>query len=361
MILKSLFGKNFRNFEKFYIEFSDKGNLIFGKNGSGKTNLLEAIHYLSIFKSFRSYKSLNSVKFNQKGFELKGNFDNNGTKMNIEFFNESDKKEIMLNESRIYRFSDVIGEFPTVLVSPEQYIITSGAPEARRRFIDVLLSQIDKDYLHSLIKYKRILRQRNEALKNPNAKADSTFVSSWDSELAQYCYIILNKRVNCINRLDKFSRDIYQEISNSPDVLKLSYYSSIKEYQNIDSINRMYMKNLKRDLEFYTTTIGPHRDDIKIELKGRNVKDFASQGEHKTVLLSLKVAEYYLLKEVKNSSPAVLMDDMSSMLDRSRLKSFLDLFKNFGQYFITSVDSDDIKPDIHGLTIKINEGNILEN
>ncbi|MFC1725675.1 DNA replication/repair protein RecF [candidate division KSB1 bacterium] len=361
MILKSLFGKNFRNFDNFYVEFSDTGNLVFGKNGSGKTNLLEAIHYLSIFKSFRSYKSHNSIRFNQKGFELKGGFENNGNKMKIDFTNGFDKKEVVLNEKRIYRLSDVIGEFPAVLVSPEQYVITSGPPDARRRFIDVLLSQIDKDYLHSLIKYKKILKQRNEALKNPNAKLDSTFISSWDLELAQYCSIILRKRIDSIDKLNGFSREIYKEISNSSDDLKLSYFSSIRDNQDIESINRSYSKNLKRDIELYTTTIGPHRDDIKIELKGKNVKDFASQGEHKTVLLSLKVAEYYLLREVKKSSPAILMDDMSSMLDKSRLKSFLDLFQNFGQYFITSVEKDDFKPDINGLALKINDGNILVN
>lgn len=362
MILRSLFGKNFRNLAKFRIDFSDKGNIIFGKNGSGKTNLLEAVYFLSIFKSFRTNQNNDAIRFSTVGFELKGDLFNEVANIKIEFSNYLDKKQIMLNNEKIYLLSKIVGEFPTVLISPEQYIVTSGAPESRRRFIDVLLSQIDNDYLQTLISYRKILKQRNKLLKEKEDKeTKKTLVSSWDEEISQYSSIILLKRIEYIEKLKTLSSEVYKEISNTNDKLSISYKSSVKCEFDKASVQKFMSKNIDKDIEIKTTTAGPHRDDLYIELNSKNIRYFGSQGEHKTALLALKTAEYYILKEIKNTSPVILMDDVSSMLDRIRLNSFLELFDNFGQYFITSVDKEVILTGFEGSVFKMKEGEIIKN
>ena len=362
MILRSLFGKNFRNLAQFRIDFSDKGNIVFGENGSGKTNLLEAIYLLSIFKSFRTSKNNNAIRFNTGGFELKGDFGDDGTFMKVEFLYYLEKKQILLNNEKIYLLSKIVGEFPTVLISPEQYIITSGAPEARRRFLDVLLSQIDNNYLQTLIAYRKILKQRNKLLKEKEEKeAKKILVSSWDEEISQYSSLILCKRVEYIEKLKVLFSGLYKEISNNSDSVTITYRSSVQSEFDKSSVLKYMSKNVDRDIELKTTSIGPHRDDLIIELKNKNIRYYGSQGEHKTALLALKIAEYYILKEIKNTSPVILMDDVNSMLDKLRLNSFLNLFAGFGQYFITSVDKTVVLPGFEGDVFELKKGEITKN
>jgi len=356
MILKSLKGKNFRNFDSFKIDLVDKGNVFFGNNGAGKTNLLEAVYLLSIFKSFRTVNNKNVIQIGKPGFELEGNLIENDTNMNIELSYYPSKKEILLNNKKVYILSDVVGVFPAVLISPEQYIVTSGPPEARRRFIDLFISQIDKDYLQSLIKYKKILKQRNKALSENGKKEEvKVLAASWDYELAQYCSIVLKKRIEYIEKIKNEIKDLYKYLSGKNDKLDINYQPTINTDFNKEQIFNRIKKNIKRDIDSRTTTIGPHRDDIRINLNSKNIRQFGSQGEHKTAILAIKIAEYNLLKKIKNTSPTLLMDDIDSMLDKFRLSSFLNMFENFEQYFITAVEKNQYRSESINLIYDLND------
>ncbi len=346
---------NFRNIEKEKIRFKKNINIFYGGNGQGKTSILEAIYFLGITKSFRVTDEKAVVKTGGNYFDIKGIFEkHNGKTFALRlFFSGADGKHVFYNNEKIKTFSSIIGTVPIVLLSLEDLDLTYGSPSARRKFIDILISQIDANYLQSLKQFKKIVLNRNKVLSLiADKKADFNSLIPWNKQFVEYGAYIHLKRNLIVKELSSYINKYYQEISATPDPVEIRYQTAINldDAMDLEEIKKRLEQRLsevyQRDLAYGSTTSGPHREDLLFFKNQRPLKIFGSQGENKTFLIGLKFAEAFLIEKHLQEKPLLLLDDIFSELDRSRIERVLANIKSARQQtFITTTEVDKFGKD----------------
>lgn len=343
MRLKHLALFSFRNYREIKIEFFNGINIIYGENGSGKTNILEAIYFLALTKSFRTSSERHLVLNNENMFRIKGEFEKaQGRAFEcLIAYTLTEGKRLVVNSQKISKFSDYIGEVPTVLLAPSDLTLSQGSPQQRRRFIDLLLCQSHKLYLHHLIQYNRSLRQRNQILQSE--KVDRQLLYSWEENLIRNGIEIIEKRTETIQYLSELVKGHYQSLSGKDDKIKIVYQSNV-EGKNGSDIKTAYRRQFEisraQEIESGYTKVGPHRDELLFLIKGKPMKTFASQGEHKTFIIALKLAEFLYLQKQRSEAPILLFDDIFGELDAGRIQLMLDQLSDFGQVFVTTTSKN---------------------
>jgi len=344
MYLKQLSLINFKNYEDFEAQFSEKINCFVGNNGMGKTNLLDAIYYLSFCKSYFNTVDSQNIKHGESFFVLQGWF--NKFEENIEVhcgLKRGQKKIFKKNKIEYERLSEHIGAFPLVMISPSDSELIYESSEVRRRFLDGIISQYDKVYLDKLINYTHVLKQRNALLKHfyETRTFDAESLDIWDEQLIIFGTVILQKRLQFLEQFIPLFNHYYQFISESKEEVALHYQNSLEE----NDFKTTLANALPRDRAVGYTTIGPHKDDLEFTIAGFSLKKFASQGQQKSYLLALKLAQFEFIKTQKKTKPLLLLDDIYDKLDEQRFTKLLDLVSSddFGQVFITDTHPERIQ------------------
>ena len=365
MLLNRIHLFNFRNYDEQQINFNKSFNYLYGNNGEGKTNILEAISFISFGKSFLNSSEPDCTKFETVEFDIDGQYENEiGTEYNVHLNYDSilKKKTFHLNKEKVTRWSnDIFGRFPVVFLSPHSLEITYGNPSERRKFFDILLAQTSRVYLDFLRNYVRILKQKNALLKNQingNALSGKDFrnlLNSVNEKMVEYASSILMRRFELLNKFRPYFTESFSFLTQNEDVPNIKYFCdfldadryiqndeiviSIEEIQSAmtEAIGRKQSEETARGL----SVVGPHKDDYIFRLskntsKAFELKNFASQGEHKTFVIALKLAEYHFLKDNLGNSPLLLLDDLLSELDSERVSKIISHLKNYGQIFLTT-------------------------
>lgn len=340
MQLKKLNLYNFRNYRELKIAFSDGVHILYGPNGAGKTNILEAVFYLALTKSFRTNLDRHLIYNKEKMFRIKGDFitDQGQVLQCLVSYSLTEGKRLVVNGQKIAKFSDFIGELPVVMLCPADLQLSQGSPLQRRRFIDILLSQSSNLYLYHLIEYRRTLKQRNALLQQ--ASPDEALLESYEESLIKHGCEIIRRRKATVLELNEVVKTHYQELSNTPDKVKIIYQSDVLGNRNDTELEERYRQKFsekrKSEMEAGVTQIGPHRDDLLFLINGKPLKNYASQGEHKSFVIALKLAEYQYLQRQKYRAPILLFDDIFGELDAVRIRKMLNQLGNLGQVFVTT-------------------------
>ena len=345
MVLKELEIENFRIFPYLKIEFSDGINIISGKNGQGKTSILESIYYLALTKSFRTSNDNFVVSYTKDHFSIKSIITSENSpdlKIRI-YFSDSEGKHLFVNKKEITKFSEYIGKVPSVILTLDDLRLIKGGPQERRKFIDILISQISPVYLEDLKNYRRILHQRNALLNIDNEKEIKRQILIWNRQLVEHGTRIILHRLKFIDFLNINLSEYYNSISDANDLISVKYKSSISnnikisEKEKIEEIyNRKLGNVFKYELERKTSAIGPHRDDVVFFKGGKIFKDFCSQGENKTLVVALKFLEWEYISIERKQKPILLLDDIFGELDESRIQGLLRFLEKIGQAYITT-------------------------
>lgn len=343
MEVKSLNLVNFRNYKNQTINFNSGLNILVGNNAQGKTNCLESIFMCAIGKSVRVKKDKDLIMWNESFAKVSLNSTKNGLNKNINIYLfQNQNKAIKINSIPIKRMGELMGEFNAIYFCPDDLKLVKESPDERRRFMDMDLSQLNKIYFYALVKYNKILAQRNKLLKTSrdiNNLNDT--ISIWNKELATSGATIIKYRLDFVNLLKKFAYDAQNYLTNNKEHLEIEYTGincdSEEEIKNklFDSLT----KSVEKDFDLGYTTVGPHRDDIKLIVNNIDIRHFGSQGQQRTCALSLKLAELEIFNSILNEYPVLLLDDVLSELDRDRQLRLLKKLKNV-QTIITCTDFD---------------------
>ena len=329
----------FKNYSFATFPFTERVVGICGLNGNGKTNLLDAIYYLCFTKSYFAKTDTLNTQFEKDGFRLEGSIANKPDQI-VCVFRGAGKKEFALNGVPYVKYSEHIGKYPCVMIAPDDVELITGGSEDRRRFIDTLLSQLDAAYLQQLIIYTKVLQQRNSLLKRfaESGKTDWALLEVLDDQLVQPGKYIHNVRKSVTAQLIPLVQQYYKQIANNDELVTLQYESQLNQNEFESMLNQFREK----DFILQRTNGGTHKDDIGIQLNGQVFKNIASQGQRKSLLFALKLAEFELLKNNKGFAPLLLLDDIFDKLDEQRVKNLLQLILNqsFGQVFITDTHKD---------------------
>ena len=341
MKINSVHLTNFRNYTNSIIKLTDGVNFILGQNAQGKTNLLESIYLCAISKSPKTSKEKQMINFDAEFAKVFLDFSTIAGNKNIEIIlNNSNKKIIKINNIPIIKLTQLIGELNVVYFSPDELKLVKETPEDRRKFLDISISQFDKSYMFDLMRYDKILKQRNCVLKsNINDKLKTEQLNIWTPQLILIAEKIIKKRLLFVEKLKKYSKMIYNSIVIDE---KLDIFYSFDEKNNIsifDDLTNQFNLNLKKELEMQHTLIGPHRDDIIFRINNQDCRYFASQCQQRTVALTLKLALMEIIKEEVKEYPILLLDDVLSELDNKRQARLLNIVKNY-QTLITCADVD---------------------
>ncbi len=343
---------NFKNYHQADLSFSPKINCFVGNNGVGKTNLLDAFYYLSFCKShFNSIDSQN-IKKGQDFFVIHGTYKRNESDEDIYCgLKKGQKKQFKRNKKEYSRLADHIGFIPLVMKSPaDTDFIYSGSDE-RRKFIDSVISQFDKDYLNDLLKYNRTLSQRNKLLKDSfKRNINHEDISIYDEQLHVYGTRIYNKRKQFTSDILPIFRKFYEQISIGNEKVELEYVSQLSG----QSLNQLLSDSVEKDKILQYTTKGIHKDDLIMSLQKQSLKKFGSQGQQKTFLIALKFAQYDYITKETGLKPILLLDDIFDKLDRERVQQIIKLVtkNHFGQIFITDTSHDRLKEILSGSEIE---------
>ncbi len=345
MILTNARLTNFRNHEDTQFEFASAMNVFLGDNGMGKTNILEAISFLCLTKSFYAGTDTISLQKEKNFFEVSGEFlaeNNHNSRVRVAYDETAREKKFFINNGEIEKFSSVIGQFPVVILSPENNTITFGAPSERRKFADLIISQSSKIYAEDMLEFKRVLRQRNKILSEADGKPKDALLEPWTEMLASFGAKITAKRIQFTQEFIPYIEQTYAQIADNTEIPKMEYAPGIEidEAMRVDAIRQILLKKLHRkkndEYRLRSSLAGPHKDEFVFSLNGLHLKQYASQGQHKTFLIALKVAEFFYLKERCNENPVFLLDDVFSELDEERSAKLLQLVEKIGQTFITT-------------------------
>lgn len=360
MKIKSLSLLNYRNYEKATISLSDGINVIVGKNAQGKTNLIESIFLCAIGKSPRTTKDKDLILWNQKNAKIDLVLEKNVGKTQIEIFLfDNQNKAIRINKVGIKKLGLLLGNLNAIYFSPDELKLIKDSPEERRRFMDIDLCQFNRNYFYNLSTYNKILAERNKLLKNPEDSMLKDTISIWNEQLSSAGAKIILDRLKLLKNLSVHAKNIHFSLTDNAEDLELSYVGFTGE--NFDELKntllKKYDESLEKDLHLGFTTVGPHRDDIKISSNGIDLRSFGSQGQQRTASLSLKLAELEFFKDEIGEYPVLLLDDVLSELDENRQNKLLQYVKNM-QTLITCTQFDFSIPHT---TFVVNNGNITLN
>ena len=332
MYLKKLVLINFKNIAQAEITLSERLNCFVGDNGAGKTNVLDAVYYLSMSKSALSMTDGQSVRHGEDFFVVEGTYagdSGSNDTVNCSFLRRSGKV-LKLNGKEYDRMADHVGRFPVVMVSPQDSVLITDAAEERRRYLNAFLSQLDRDYLASLMRYNAVLAERNRFLKS---SSDEQMLQIYDIQLADHAARIYERRRDIIERMRPLVAEFYRQLSGDREQVEIEYRSELASA----SMGELLLASRERDIVNGFTTSGVHRDDMSLRIGGYPLRKYGSQGQQKSFLMSLKLAQYRILAEVCGERPLLLLDDLFDKLDTSRVENLLTLVAgdDFGQIFIT--------------------------
>ena len=322
MIIKSIELENFRNYDSLNITFDENTTILFGDNAQGKTNILEAAYISGTTKSHKGSRDKEIIKFDKTESHIKTIISKNERDYQIDIHLRKNKsKGIAINRVPIKKATDLFGLINIILFSPEDLNIIKNGPSERRKFMDAELCQIDKIYLSDLSNYNKALNQRNALLKEIVYKPDlKETLSIWDEQLINYGKKIITRRQEFINDINIIVKDIHYKITGGKENIDVSYEPNIEDIFFLDEL----VKNKEKDMRFCQTSVGPHRDDIKITVDGIDIRKYGSQGQQCTCALSLKLSEIKLVENTINDKPILLLDDVLSELDKNRQSYLLD-------------------------------------
>ncbi len=340
MVIKSLKLVNYRSYKEKIFYFSDKLNILVGKNAQGKTNVLEATFYAVIGRSFKTSKEKEVIKWGQEKAYVCGEFQKKYREEKIElFFDKNKKKSIKVDDISLHKIGELLGTTNAVFFSPDELKLVKESPEERRRFINIDISQTNKRYFYMIGRYEKVLANRNKLLKSTtDLSVIRDTIDIWDRALAELAEKIFIERKKFIEELSPYAKLAHQYISGGSEELQLVYNSSFDENYK-EKMIKYLSKNLEKDFKLGYTSVGIHRDDIDIYLNGIEVKNYGSQGQQRTVALSMKLAELEIIKNRIGEYPILLLDDVFSELDSSRRQKLLN-FTSKTQTIITCTDFD---------------------
>jgi len=356
----------FRNHPDSRLSFSQNVSIFFGRNGQGKTNLLDSVYFLTLTKSFQVSSDLLCIRNGDPHFTLSGSFRSDSglvSEIRTQVF-RPEGKQISLNGQKITGSSDIIGRFPTVLFSLEDRLITMGSPSDRRKFLDSVLFQTSKVYIEDSRKLKKTIRQRNDLLQSPGKLTPSVIdlFEVWTEELIRNSAPVLRRRLRFLQEFRQLLAVLYQKELSGFEQPEIGYKSDETVLES-DSDAEDWLREQARiyrdqELDRRTTLIGPQRDDLLILLDGKETRFFASQGQHKLLLLAVKIAMWQYLKEKTGETPIVLIDDIFSELDSERLKVISGFLPTLGQVFITMTDREKLALDGNFGFFRIEDGRV---
>jgi DNA replication and repair protein RecF len=342
---------NFKNYEQLELEFSNKINCFVGDNGTGKTNLLDAIHYLSLTKSYFNSLDTQNIRHGEEQFVIQADFEREGLDENILCGVQRNRRKIFKRNKKEYaKLSEHVGLLPVVMISPaDSSLITEGSDE-RRKFMNAVISQFDGEYLESLIRYNRALGQRNVLLKQFHRTGTfrSEQLDIWDEQLVHHGDNIYRQRLAFIADLLPIFQQYYETVSGGREVVGLDYRSQLRE----KDLRTLFREHEQRDRILQYTTAGIHKDDLEMTLAGYPIKRIGSQGQQKTLLVALKLAKFDFIRKVNGFHPILLLDDVFDKFDANRVKQIIRLVAEheFGQIFITDTNPGRIGNILNELT-----------
>ena len=355
---------HFRNYEKLELQPHPEINLFFGENGSGKTNLLEAIHFCSLGKSHRLSQDANAVLIGEKAAAVRVEVRSRLSRSRIEIRlspGEENIKSVWIDGNRASRLSEMMGLLRCVIFSPEDLNLIREGPAVRRRFLDMMISQISTGYFVALQKYARALDHRNVLLKDmrKTQHVNTDLLDVFEQELIECAKVIVPMRHEVIEKLKDYVSRYYGEISNSPnEKISIRYSTCAGEDGEIEeSLKKQFLENRERDILYGSTSVGIHREDMIFYLNGYEMKTFGSQGQIRTAALALKLCQIDIFDELTGEKPVLLLDDVMSELDMTRRTKLIEKISDV-QTFITCTEKSDFvsNPDYHILEVKMCEG-----
>lgn len=341
MFLKELNLINYKNISQKDFTFDSKINCFVGKNGVGKTNILDAIYHLAYTKSYFNPLAVQNIKHDEDFFLLDAVFDKENRDEKIACSLKKGQKKVVKRNNKVYeKLSEHIGFIPLVIISPSDNDLISEGSETRRRFIDSVISTQDNLYLNELIQYQKLVSQRNALLKYfaLNQTFDKDNLAIYDEQIVPLGNIIFEKRQQFLAQFIPIFKKYYAEISNEAESVDLVYQSQLLE----KSFEDLLIENLSKDRAIQYTSSGIHKDDLSFEIEGYPVKKFGSQGQQKSFLIALKLAQFEFLKQKSGSAPILLFDDIFDKLDASRVEKIVTMVNNdvFGQIFISDTHEE---------------------
>ena len=321
MIIKSIELQNFRNYEDLNISFDEGTNIFYGDNAQGKTNILEAAYLSGTTKSHKCSKDKEMIRFGEQESHIRTVVVKKDKEYQIDMHLKHNRsKGIAINKVPIKKASELFGIFNVIFFSPEDLDIIKNGPAERRRFVDMELCQLDKIYVYNLINYNKVLGQRNQLLKDIYMKPElEDTLDVWDMQLAEYGSKVIKRREQFIKDINKIIKPIHRKLTENSEEIEVVYKKSCNE----DELYNKIIENRKKDIKLKSTSAGPHRDDILFFNKDINIRTYGSQGQKRTVALSLKLAEIELVKSLINDTPVLLLDDVLSELDSDRQNHLL--------------------------------------
>ncbi len=340
MYLKKISLFNFKNFSEANFDFEHKINCFVGKNGVGKTNVLDAIYHLSFGKSYFNSLAIQNIKHDEDFFAIDGEFEKQNRSENILCSLKKGQKKVLKRNGKIYeKFSDHLGFIPLVIISPTDVDLIREGSETRRKFIDSVISQLDNQYLHELILYQKVLSQRNALLKYfaVNRVFENETLEIYNEQLTSLGKNIYSKRKQFLNNFIPIFNSFYQNISNSSETVQLEYESQL-EHQDL---LMLLQEKIYKDRALQYTSVGIHKDDLLFNIKGFPIKKFGSQGQQKSFLIALKLAQFEFVKKQSGEKPILIFDDIFDKLDETRVEKIVAMVNNddFGQLFISDTHS----------------------
>lgn len=354
MQLNHLQVNNFRNYEQASLDFSKGINVFLGENAQGKTNLLESIYFLALTRSHRTANIHDLINWNADEAYVSGEFNRSSGKNRLELTINKKGRKAKVNHIEQAKLSTYIGQLNVILFAPEDLSIVKGSPSDRRKFMDIEFGQMSNRYLYNTTQYRKILKQRNNYLKQLQMKVatDRVYLEVLSDQLSAYAAEIMDQRINLLKKLQKWSGTTHAEISQKQEVLDFKYSTSLTDDQ-LTSVEMIYQSllskfkaNQDKEIRQGSTMFGPHRDDLIFMVNQKNVQTFGSQGQQRTTALSTKLAEIELMKEETGEYPILLLDDVLSELDQSRKTHLLQAIQNKVQTFLTTPSMSNVASEL---------------
>lgn len=341
MFLKSLSLVNYKNFDSASFEFDSKINCLVGHNGVGKTNILDSIYHLSFGKSYFNPITSQNINHESDFFVIEGILEKNDREENILVSAKRGQKKIIKRNNKPYeKFSEHIGFIPAVIISPGDRDLILEGSETRRKFIDGVISQSDQAYLNSLIIYNKVVAQRNALLKffAANSKFERDTLEIYNAQMNELGSFLFEKRKAFLDEFIPIFNKRYSEITNNKEEVSIEYKSQLSEKPLLDLLE----ENLQKDMVLQYTSAGVHKDDLSFEIAGHPIKKFGSQGQQKSFLIALKLAQFDFIKNISKASPLLLLDDIFDKLDEQRVAHIVALVaeNELGQIFISDTHAD---------------------
>lgn len=343
MKVKNLKLTDFRNYQTVDVNFESGINLIYGNNASGKTNLVEAIVLCSLGKSFRTNEDINLIRSNQEFSKVEVEYESSRVNQ-IKFVISEKGKRVELNEVLVNKLSNLSGNLLTLTFVPEDVLMFKDSPSVRRKFLDISISGMKKEYIENLLEYRNFIKQRNALLKEN--EVDTILLETLEERMLDSQYLISNYRRDILKEMEERLNITFNKINQKENKIKIKYLSDFaisKPYEEFKEIAKeKYLDTRENDLRKKNTTIGIHKDDFKIYLNEMEVGEYASQGQNRLMVLSLKLSLARVIKEITKEDPIVILDDVLSELDNHHQERMIEELKEYEQVFITSAKDENL-------------------